>query len=756
MPPPNVRKTVLSPFALRPLRHATLAGFCILGLSGCNLIPPSEMVPPAPLQLPSKLTDNSTGSLAQVEKTPTGLRPQFQALPKPQASVESPSAPTTGWTLFPDTEPADITISVSNMTLPAFINEVFANQLKLNFQLAPELQDKKDLISLRVTEPRNRQGLFDITRAVLSDYGVVILQQDDYLRIALGQSQDAGSEPPLIVSGQALPSVPATHRPVVLVRDLSVLGAADAYSMLKTIFEREQRLGIQRDNNRSALVLQGPPELVQQAANILDSLDQPQMRGRLSLRINPRHMSAEDLSKNLTRTLEAQGFDIGEQRGRNTVLVPVIDLNSLFVFAPDPQTLDLVRQWSVDLDQPTSELAPNQEGTFWYRARETTAQELANTLNGISQGRSDMSTTSRNEDSEDRRLQGRTTTASTATGTSASRRTSTPTANTSNSGQFVFNQARNLLLYRGDRAEWDRMLPLIEELDKAPDQVMIEVIVAEVTLTDNLKFGVEWALSNLSVGGASGNLGSVFGDGAPGSGLNAGGLTWTSVSNSGQTRLALNAFASNDSVSILQTPRIMVRSGQSANVSVGSEVPIISRQSTSDEVAGILQDVQYRKTGITLDVTPTVYSDGRIDLEISQEVSQAAPTESSTINSPTILSRNLNTRLSLQDGSSILIGGLISNNATKGNSRIPILGDLPWIGHLFRVDSQSADRSELMVLIVPYLIKNGSQAEAITRAFRERLKLHEHIYDRTEPTALNQETASEPETQTPKTAPAGI
>lgn len=200
----------------------------------------------------------------------------------------------------------------------------------------------------------------------------------------------------------------------------------------------------------------------------------------------------------------------------------------------------------------------------------------------------------------------------------------------------------------------------------------------------------------------------------------------------------------------------MVRSGQSANVSVGSEVPIISRQSTSDEVAGILQDVQYRKTGISLDVTPTVYSDGRIDLEISQEVSQAAPTESSTINSPTILSRNLNTRLSLQDGSSILIGGLISNNATKGNSRIPILGDLPWIGHLFRVDSQSADRSELMVLIVPYLIKNGSQAEAITRAFRERLKLHEHIYDRTEPTALNQETASEPETQTPKTAPAGI
>lgn len=101
MTPPNPRNPVLSPFALKPLRHAILAGICLLSLSGCNLIPPAEMIPPAPLQLPSTPTDKSTGALAQAEQTPTGLRPQFQALPKPKASVEAPSAPTTGWTLFP-------------------------------------------------------------------------------------------------------------------------------------------------------------------------------------------------------------------------------------------------------------------------------------------------------------------------------------------------------------------------------------------------------------------------------------------------------------------------------------------------------------------------------------------------------------------------------------------------------------------------------------------------------------------------------
>src|SRR5690606_25167128 len=151
-------------------------------------------------------------------------------------------------------------------------------------------------------------------------------------------------------------------------------------------------------------------------------------------------------------------------------------------------------------------------------------------------------------------------------------------------------------------------------------------------------------------------------------------------------------------------------------------------------------DAQHRSTGIQLDVTPTVYSDGRTDLEISQEVGHAPPTESSTINSPTIVRRNLSTPLGLHDCSPILIDGQMSNNATKDNLRnplIPIFGEIPWIGHLFRVDSLRADRSELMVLIVPYLIRDGSQAEAITRAFRDRLKLHEQIPEEPKAPALS-------------------
>lgn len=712
-------------FCVRYCRYSILLFMAVLALASCTVIPPEDLIPPEPLHVPSVKGQGEVGGLEQEQLTTQAPRERFRNLPR-AGDRYTPAlvAPLSVVTMFPESEPADITISVSNMTLPTFINEVFANQLKLDFQLAPELIDKKDLVSLRVTEPRNRQGLFEIAEAVLQDYGVVLRQEGGYLRIAMGASKDQALQPPLIVSGKALPNVPASHRPVVLVRDLSVLGAADAYSMLRAIFERETSLAIQRDNNRSALVLQGPPALVKHAAEVLDSLDQPQMRGRFALRIDPIYTSAEALVERLTMTLGAQGYDVGE-RGRNTVLIPVTDLESVFVFAPDQELLSLVRKWALELDQPVTGLAENQEGTFWYRVRNTSAAQLAITLNGVLTGsQAPAVSTSRDEDAEDRRVQGR---AATGSSTPLAGRAGVQAAPSGlvGAGQFVVSEPRNLLLFRGEKSEWQRLLPLVRELDQAPDQVMVEVVVAEVKLTDNLKFGVEWALSDISAGGAVGKLGSVFGKGLPGSGLNSGGLTWTSISNSGQTRLALNAFASTDKVSILQTPRILVRSGESAQVKVGSEVPVLSRQSTSDQVdSGVIQDIQYRSTGVQLDVTPTVFSDGRIDLEISQEVSQASPTESSSINSPTILNRSLQTRLSLQDGSSVLLGGLISSTESKGNSRVPILGDLPWLGHLFRTDSAGGDRTELMMLIIPYLIKEGSQAEAITQAFRERLKLH--------------------------------
>src|SRR5690606_1694360 len=116
-----------------------------------------------------------------------------------------------------------ISLSVDGLPLPAFINQVFANELKLDFQMAPDVANKEDLVTLRVTEPRNRQEVFALSQQVLANYGVVIMQQGDLLRFVLANSQGVAAESPLIVTGSALPSVPSTHRPVFLIRNLKVI-----------------------------------------------------------------------------------------------------------------------------------------------------------------------------------------------------------------------------------------------------------------------------------------------------------------------------------------------------------------------------------------------------------------------------------------------------------------------------------------------------------------------------------------------------
>lgn len=701
-----------APRAMRGLALAMLLG---VGLSACSLLGPQDLQPPAPMQLPKHLDiEDNQGQLAQEQESEPEKMNRFSRGPTAKVSSGAVIAPAPEQ-LFPDEGAEDILLNISNLPISAFINEVFGNVLGLDFQIDPQITEKNDLVTVRVSTPRNKAYVYQLAREVLNDYGVNLVRSDEYLRFVIGRGS-ASTAPPLILTGAALPNVPESHRPTIYIRSLNAITSADAYNMLRAVFSDNSDLIIEREHRFNAVRLQGPASAVQQASEVLNSLDQPLLRGTNVLRVNPEFTTAKDMAERLTQTLGAQGYDIGTS-GNNIQLVSIDSLGALFVFAPSQEVLGMVRQWAQELDQVPPASATGDANVYWYAVRNTPAQELAQTLNSVITG----SGAGLRETTDDRRLQGRT------DGEAESQSASTPRSNVSNAGNFVVNEARNMLLFRGAPGEWQRLLPLIRELDVAPDQVLVEVVVAEVTLSDSFSFGVEWALNEISAAGAKGAVSSTFGDGAPGSGLDAGGLVWSTISGSGNTRIALNAFASSSQVNILQTPRILVRSGESASVNVGNEVPIVNRQSTgSDTVDGnssILQEIQFRRTGVQLTVLPRVYSDGRIDLEIQQEVSQAQPNTTSNIDSPMILTRNVDTRLSLQDGGSVLLGGLISTSQSKGDSRTPWLGDIPFIGHLFRVDNTSAERTELMVMVVPYRIRNAEQAEAISSAFRDQLRL---------------------------------
>ena len=196
--------------------------------------------------------------------------------------------------------------------------------------------------------------------------------------------------------------------------------------------------------------------------------------------------------------------------------------------------------------------------------------------------------------------------------------------------------------------------------------------------------------------------------------------------NRGDINASLNAAASRNQVSILSSPRLLAASGKTATMQVGTQVPIITTQQTAPDgsVAGtsnILQQVQYRDTGVVLEIEPIVNSSRRVELTISQEVSDAQGNTTSDIQSPIILTRSISTTLSVDDGETVLLAGLISENFSEGEGGVPYLKDIPVFGNLFKSSSKSLSKTELIILLTPYIIDSQDTSRSVRDAFRSKL-----------------------------------
>jgi general secretion pathway protein D len=281
----------------------------------------------------------------------------------------------------------------------------------------------------------------------------------------------------------------------------------------------------------------------------------------------------------------------------------------------------------------------------------------------------------------------------------------------------VTDAARNAIIFQGSAEEFGQLRPLIESLDQAPREAIIEVTVAEVTLSDNDTLGVEWIL----------NLGATPNEiiRNTGTGIGTNGFNFTVLNRAGATRLIMNALANDNRVRVLSTPKLLSRSGGEARIQVGAQVPIVTSQGTSSQLqqsgtSAILQSIQYRDTGVILTVKPTIYAGNQIDLEIKQEVSEAVQNNTSGLSTPVINNRTVSTQLSLQDGSTVLLGGLIMENASSTSAGIPGLKDIPGVGFLFGTQQVMKTRSELFVFITPYIINSSQDAASLAESFKNR------------------------------------
>jgi general secretion pathway protein D len=283
--------------------------------------------------------------------------------------------------------------------------------------------------------------------------------------------------------------------------------------------------------------------------------------------------------------------------------------------------------------------------------------------------------------------------------------------------RIIPDPATNALVIRTAPPNFPVLEATIAQLDQRPAQVLLEVLIAEVTLSRATQFGINWQVFTRTVAGGLGP--QVFTDSALGA---VGGLGVRAVSTGDVTVNAIiQALSSRTAVRVLSTPRILALNNEEARILVGSEVPFNQSTRTGLNVV-VDQTVQFRKVGTQLTIIPTVNTDGYVTFRILQEVSSlTSQTIQAALNAPVISTREAETSAIVRNGRTIIIGGLIGETRERQQSGVPYLQDVPLLGHLFKSSQVNRVRSELALFVTPYVVFNDAQADSLLRREREKL-----------------------------------
>jgi general secretion pathway protein D len=725
-----------------------------------------DQLPGAPLQSIPTFQTSSARTEAAAEPTLVGPARRREVVAA-GATPPAPAAPAANTATAAASPQISLnstkeTLSLEQVSLPEFINEVFSKAFGLTVQIDQRVMTRSDVVTLRTGTPLASAELFRMAEHVLAGYGVGVSWDGSVLHVAPEDALIA--QMPDLIRSRALPEMPIALRPIFQILELHQVSTADMSAWLTNAYGT--KIKVFPAGKIAAVMVFGLPENVRAAVEAVNILDQARLAGRPSLRIGLVYWTAQALAAKLTDVLRAEGYDVSiaastqPNQISTVMLIPVETNNSLIAFAADAKLLDHIRRWTADLDQASQ--ADPLRSIFIYLVQNTTAESLGQIVQAAlgGQQRTGPTTEAPLERFGQTRagVGGESQGAAGAMGALAPPPASPPAAapaaspappvpgagETAPTGQtlelgqpagssgpparLVIDQARNALVFIGTAQDYQRIRPLLETLDRSPREALIEVTVAELTLNDNNNLGLDWTQLN-HIGGKTQILGTgsnVVPGGSGGIPIGTSGFNYVLLNSAGDVRIILNAFSEKNHVSVLSTPRVLAQSGSAARIDVGTEVPIVTSQGTTNTIqnagtTGILQSIDYRKTGVLLSVRPVIHSSNRIELAISQEVSEALPNTTPGISTPLIQNRNISTNLTLSDGQTVMIGGMIAENRTSDDTGVPYLKDVPGLGLLFRNQSLSRERTELLVFITPYVISGDADSATITEQFRTQM-----------------------------------
>ena len=624
-----------------------------------------------------------------------------QAPARPRADVEHNSS-------------NGVTLNVADADVRDVVRLVLGDTLHVNYVVDPTVSGQ---VTVRTSHPVARSDLPALLDAILRVNGAALVKSGDVYKIVpIDQALTNGLAPdihPLADAGR-----PGFTIVVVPVRFVS----ADALVPLLTPFAPPGG-SLQVDPERNLLLLGGSREELSTLTDLVSMFDVDWLAG-MSFGLYPLAFAAP---AELVAELEQIFSPTGAPKSNMVRFLPIKRLNAVLVMSSQPAYLGRAEIWIKRLDQPSEN---GEAQIFVYRVQNGRAADLARVLGKIFDVQSatvgprdllapglqpasigsTLTDSSRHEDAD---------AAQSILAEPLNQSTQSLTGQTGPEAQIVADATTNSLVIRATPSEYGRIRKTLEQLDILPLQVLIEATVAEVTLKNELRYGVEWFLQ-------SGDFSATLSQRPSGavSGLFPG---FSALIGGSDVRALLNALERVTDVNVVSSPHLLVLDNQTARLQVGDQVPITVQQaaSVSNPDAPIVNSIELRDTGVILSVTPRVNTSGLVVMEIRQEVSNVVSSETQTTSeqaTPTISQRQIQSTVAVQSGETIVLGGLIQDSRDNSVSGVPVLSRLPIIGPLFGTRSRAQGRTELLVLLTPRVIRGVAEARAVTDEMRRLLQ----------------------------------
>ncbi len=743
--------------------------FAAVALAACHLAQAQAPEPAPTKEGGSNLVGKPASASAPHEETPKApdaAAAEPRILRGTDRVIAAPKA-TQGF------DGANVTFNFEEAPVAEVVRTILGDVLKADYVLHPPLNGAVTLATRAAVAPD--QAAFLLESALQANGLALVRDARGTYHVGKAEALRGIGSAVRLAGGGA--SLPPGHGAIVV--PLQFIGAAEMAAILKPLMQPDSLVRV--DTVRNLLVLAGSRTQAEGWLDLVSTFDVDLLKG-MSVGVFPlkhatikevesalRLMSAGTGSAAPSAASAPAGVAVQAPGGASAAvslgdanplfgalrIMPIERLNSILVVTPRASYLDEARRWIERLDQPSDNGGEPQ--LFIYQVKNVNARHLATVLGGIfgdtrAQGAAPTGVapgltsatantlgqiggtslfggaTSNQATGGLRAAGGLAGNTGSGLGVAGARSnqaaaTQTPAAATLGSVRVMADDLNNSVLVWSTRAEYNKIEATLKRLDLPPTQVMIEASIIEVTLSNDLQYGLQWEFNdNRATTGYTG-LGRLSSNQASATDFlkPTSGFSYTLKNPAGNVRAILNALSAKTSVKVLASPSLMVLDNHTAGIVVGTQTPILAGTTTNLEGTVSTTNIQYKDTGVSLQVTPSVNSGNIVTMQLDQSVSDVGAPDDVT-KQRAFLQRQLSSKVAVRSGESIVMGGLIQERGTSSKSGIPILHTIPVLGNLFGSTTNEGARTELLVVITPRVVRSDIDIREVSDDLRDRMR----------------------------------